>query len=172
MFVLIGIVAAILVVFPGLARAAETVAVQAPALDLTAIVLAIIGGVFAVIKIVAETFAASRIKDAAAREVVNKALDNALGAIQQAAQSRVVAAQPQLAVPGIPVSLQAGVQYVLDHAGDEASRLGITPGAIADKLNARIGLSNIATNLAVSGSTAPIVAKPLDPVPAAVPVVA
>lgn len=150
------------------AHAAETVAVQAPSIDLTAIILGVIGGVFAVIKIVAESFAASRIKDAAARAVVDKALDNSLGAIQQAAQLGVITAKPHLNVPGVPEGLQAGVQYVLDHAGDEAARLSIDPQAIADKINARLGLANIATNLAVSASAAPVVVKPLDPVPAVV----
>lgn len=154
---------------PSLAQAAEAVAVQSPSIDLTAIIIAIVGGVFAVIQIVAKAITASHIKDAAARQVVDKALDNSLGAIQQAAQGEVAALRPHVAIPGIPASLTAGVQYVLDHAGPETQRLGITPQAVADKITARIGLSNIATNLAVSSSAAPVVAKPLDPVPEVLP---
>lgn len=158
---------ALLLMLPGAAHAADVVAIPTASLDLTAVMVAIVGGVFAVIKIVAESFAASRIKDATARDVVDKALDNALGAMQQAAQGEVATLKPTLAIPGVAASLTPGVQYVLDHAGDEVARLGITPASIADKINARIGVQNIATNLAVSASPAPVVPKPLDPVPAA-----
>lgn len=145
--------------------AASAAAPVAVSIDLTAIVLAVIGGIFAVIKIVAESFDASRIKDAAARDVVNRVLDNALGAMQQAAEAGVTAIHPKVTIPGISPQMASGIGYALDQAGPELERLGITQDAIADKIKARLGLQNIATNLAVSASPSPIVAKPLDPVP-------
>ena len=59
--------------------------------------------------------------------------------------------------------MAAGVQYVLDNAGDEAARLGITQEKIASKIDAQIGLANIVTNQATAASAAPSPA-PLDPV--------
>lgn len=165
----------IILLLMGYAHAAEVAPVViAPAggVDFTAIAITVIGGIFAVIKIVAESYAASRIKDVDARAIVDKALDNSLGAIQQAAQGEVLAIKPVVAIPGVGAALAPGVQYVLDHAGPEAERLGITPVALADKIDARLGLANIATNLAVSASPAPVIAKPLDPVPGALPAAA
>ena len=161
--------AAAMVLLPAVAHAADVVVAAPVSLDLTAVSVAVVGGIFAVIKIVAEYYANSRIKDATARAVVASALDNALGAIQQASQKAVINAQPHIPIPGVAAGLVPGVQYVLDHAGDEAARLGITPTALADKLDARLGLANIATNLAVSGSPAPVVVKSTDAVPVVVP---
>jgi hypothetical protein len=156
---------------PSIARAADAGAVPAAAaIDFTTILNTIVAGVFSVLGIWLTLFVQSHVKDQAAGVTVAAAVKNSLGALQQAAQAGIAQADPRLAIPGVGPALASGVQYVLDHAGPEAARLGITPVAIADKISAQIGLSNIATNLAVSSSTSPLVAKPLDPVPAATPV--
>ena len=71
----------------------------------------------------------------------------------------------------MPEYLAPGVQYVLDHAGSEAERFGLTPESIADKIVAQLGLKNMETNLAITaaatpvtsrmGVTAPVVAGPM-----------
>jgi hypothetical protein len=130
--------------------------------DLTGVAVAVTGGVFSIIGIVLSAWLASHIKDQTAAQTIAAAVNNSLGALQQAATSEIQAVHP--ALPGVPAALVPGVQYVLDHAGDEATRLGVTPVAIAQKVEAQIGLANIATNLATTASTAPIVVPPLEPV--------
>ena len=127
--------------------------------DLTGIIVAVIGGVFSVATIVVGAWISSRMKDAQAASVLGAAVKNALGAMQQATQGAVTAQRPTVTLPllaSVP-QLAVGVQYVLDHAGAEATRFGITPIAIADKINAQIGLANIASNIATAASVGPTV---------------
>jgi hypothetical protein len=56
------------------------------------------------------------------------------------------------------------VQYVLDHAGAEATRLNLTPIAIADKINAQIGLAKIVSPTTPTVMLGPPVAA--TPIPA------
>jgi hypothetical protein len=95
------------------------------------------------------------VTDTQARSQLEDALDHSLGAIQQAATLGIKSAAPQIAVAGITPQMSTGIQYVLDHAGAEAKRFGITPAMLADKITARIGLANIATNQATAASNAP-----------------
>ena len=104
----------------------------------------------------------SHLKDQAAATAVSNAVKNSLGAIQQAATSTVIAYHPTVTVPVTP-QMAAGVQYVLDNAGDEAARLGITQEKIASKIEAQIGLANIATNQATAVSPALTPAPGFDP---------
>lgn len=137
--------------------------------DLTALVVAIVGGFFSIATIVVGAWINARMKDSAAAAAVNGAVKNALGAMQQAAQQAATSARPAVtipAIPGVPPDLAVGVQYVLDHAGQEAARFGITAPAIADKLNAQIGLAAIASNVAAAAAPAPTPA-PLAPIPPA-----
>lgn len=126
-------------------------------LDLTGIAISIIGGVFSIIAIVATALINARLADKQTADTLDKALTNALGAMQQSAEQSVLAGKPSIRLPGSVLSPQmaVGVQYVLDHAGDEAARHGLDAAAIADKINARIGLAKIA---AVS-------AQPMAPLP-------
>ena len=84
-------------------------------------------------------------------------------AMQQASTEAALALGPHCSIRGVPDSLAPGVQYVLDHAGVEAERFGISPAAIADKVVAQIGLAQIATNQAVAASASPKVPDPLGP---------
>ena len=115
--------------------------------DLTGIIVAVIGGVFSVITLLVGYAITSRMKDTQSAGVLGAAVKNALGAMQQAAQGVVTAQHPTIALPPMPGAspqLAIGVQYVLDHAGGEAARFGVTPDAIADKISAQIGLVKLA----------------------------
>jgi hypothetical protein len=139
--------------------------------DLTGIAVSLIGAVFAIVGPLFLAWLRSHMQDQQAAATLGNAVSNALGALQQAAQAGVAARFPRpVQLPGVPAELTPGVQYVLDHAGAEAARFGITPAAIADKIAARVGLARIETNIATAASPAPS-PLPLDPVsaPAAAP---
>jgi len=128
---------------PPAVAAAPTALVAAPTLDLTGIAVACIAGIFGVLGPVALYMVQSHVKDVQAAAVLSAAVKNSLGAAQQAADG-VASVLPRVPLPaGIPPQLVASTQYVLDHAGDEAARFGITPLAIADKVNAAIGTAKI-----------------------------
>jgi hypothetical protein len=134
-------------------------------LDLTGVLVAIVGGFFSIATLIVGDWINTRMKDAAARTTLQTAVQNSLGAIQQAATLAITTGQPQITIPGIPPNLAVGVQYVLDHAGDEVTRLGVTPELISSKISAQVGLGAIATNLAIAASAAPLIPAPLGPVP-------
>lgn len=171
---------------PGAMMAAAPAAGGSTAIDLTQIIIAVVGGVFTilatVLAVVVPLVVNKYVKDKQAAVVVSNAITNALGKIQQAGQAyaegEIQQLHPHLNVPDY---LAPGVQYVLDHAGEEASRFGLTPESIADKIVAQIGLKNMETNLAITqgatpvtnrmGVTAPVVAGPMAPVKQALHVV-
>lgn len=124
---------------------AQTVA-AAPPTDFTPVVVAVVGGVFSVIGIVATAMVNSHMKDAQAATALNAAIGNSLGAVQNAVDAGIRSHPLQATIPGITPALAAGVQYGLDHAGEEAARLGVTPAALADKINARLGLVKMAVS--------------------------
>jgi hypothetical protein len=133
--------------------------------DLTGISCAVIAGVFSVLSVVLPLWISAHIKDQAAAATVATAIRNSLGALQQASTAAAQSIVPALPIKGVPPAMVPGVQYVLDHAGDEVARLGITSGALASKISAQVGLANIQTNVAVAGSASPAVPNPLGPVP-------
>lgn len=138
----------------------------AHAIDLTAILLAVIAGLFGLGKIVITALIERRIKNAEMRDLLEKALDNGLGAIQQAASGQVVAAHVTLPAGMVPDRVAPGVQYVFDHAGEALDHFGITAEAVGEKLIARIGKKEIETNIAVTASPAsPAIIPPLAPSP-------
>lgn len=129
----------------------------APTVDFTALAVAAVGGMFSVIGIVATALINSRMKDKQAAQVLSNAVGNALGAVNNAATAAITSHPLQAKLPaGTPPEIAAGVQYVLNNAGTEATRLGVTPDAIADKIDARLGLTptqattNAATAKAIS----------------------
>lgn len=131
------------------------------AVDLTPVLVAIVGGIFSIATVVVGTwvsvFLVSNMKDKQAALAVSNAVKNSLGKIQQAGQAlaegEITRLQPHL---NVPEYLAPGVQYVLDHAGEEAARFNLTPEAIADKIVAQLGLKNIETNLALTSSATPM----------------
>jgi hypothetical protein len=134
-------------------------------IDLTAILVAIIGGVSTIVGTMFLAWLRVHMKDDTAAATLGNAVTNSLGALQQAAQAEIVSHRPQIQLPGVPEHLAPAVQYVLDHAGEEAARFGITPRDLAEKVAARIGLAAIQTNIATAASPAASPA-PLDPLPA------
>lgn len=165
-----------------LAAALPWASAQAAEVDLTQVIIAVIGGVFTITSAVLGAWITyiiqTKIKDQQAALALSNAVRNSLGKIQQAGQAlaegEIKKLHPHLNVPDY---LAPGVQYVLDHAGTEAQRFGLTPESIADKIVAQLGLKNMETNLAITasatpitnrmGMTAPIVAGPMAPVPQA-----
>jgi hypothetical protein len=144
---------------PGVA-VAPAILMTAPTIDITGIAVACIAGLFGVLGPVALYMVQSHVKDVQAAAVLAAAVKNSLGAAQQALDG-VASVLPPVRVPaGIPPQLVVPLQYVLNHAGDEAGRLGITPQAIADKIVAQRGLVQIA---AVVPAVVP--ATPLGPKP-------
>ena len=121
--------------------------IDAPVIfDLTGVAVSVVGGIFSILGIVATAAINSRMKDTQAAKVLGDAIKNALGAIQEASVVEVNSLHPQLRIAGVPDKLAVGVQYVLDHAGSEAARFDVTPTAIADKINAQLGLQALAVS--------------------------
>lgn len=146
---------------------AQTVVTPPPTIDLTGIATSVIAGIFGLLAIIIPLVINSHVKDQAAAVTLNNAVKNSLGAIQQAATTGIKTMAPSVNLPSsTPPDIVVGVQYALDHAGDEAKRLGITQDMIASKVSAQIGLAKISAN--VAGTATPAVATP----PAVMPVVA
>jgi hypothetical protein len=157
--------AAILIVSCG-SWAQQVTANQPVTLDLTGIAVAAVGSIFSIIAAVAVALINKNVKDQAAAQVLNAAVTNSIGALQMTVQKHITAATPTFSLPPGLQQYTSAVQYVLDHAGSEAARFGITPNAIADKIEARLGLANVANNLAATASDTPKEVKPpLSPVP-------
>lgn len=125
---------------------------NAPAvtIDLTGIAASAAAAVFSIATPIFLLWVQNHIKNQAAAAVVANAVKNAVGAMQQAVQQGIVLTNPKAKIPGLSGVQQVGLQYALDHAGDEATRLGFTPAVLADKISAQLGLVNIASNLAAS----------------------
>ncbi len=104
------------------------------------------------------------VKNAAMRSLLETTLGNALGMMQQATQADIVSAKALHPTVDNPL-VAVGVKYALDHADEAVSHFDLTSDALAEKIEARIGVANIKTNLAVAGSALPVAPKPLDPVP-------
>lgn len=124
-------------------------------INFTEIINACIAGVFTIITTVVLVTIQSRMKDKMAAEVVGNAVKNSLGAIQQATIGEVLKVSPKAQVPGVSPLMAVGIQYVLNHASEEAARVGVTPEKIAEKISAQIGLQNVAANIATAASPAP-----------------
>ena len=139
--------------------------------DLTQILIAVIGGVFSIVGAVFLAWLQAHIKDEAARAAITAAVKNSLGAAQQAVQQGVEYAHPEVTIPGVSPAMAAAVGYVLTQEGPAVARLAdMTQEKIAGKIEAQLGLVNIATNQAIAASPSPATPSPLDPVTGAPPV--
>lgn len=154
---------AIALLVPNLAWA-QAVADASTAVNVTSIINTAIVGVTGVIGSVFLAWLQSHMKDKQAALVVSNAVKNSLGAIQQAGVNYVTSLSPEVHIPGVSPQLATGIQYVLNNAGPEAARLGITPEGIASKIDAQIGIAAIQTNIAVAGNATPVVPAPVGPV--------
>jgi hypothetical protein len=133
--------------------------------DFTAVIVALINQLFAIVAAVATYLINERIKNQQLATMLSHAVQNGVGIIQQkaAAQVRADGAQGTFSVAVGSELMQAGVQYVLNNADEAIRHFNIDPGSdyIAQKISARLGLASIATNLAATASPAPVVAGPL-----------
>jgi hypothetical protein len=126
-------------------------------IDWTPIVLILLNGAIGVIGSVFLWFLQSHMKDQAAAATLGSAVKNALGAAQNAVDAGLASHPLQTTLPaGTSPAVAAGVSYVISQAGPEMTRLGITPDAVAAKVAAQIGLSNVPSVAPVVG--APVVA--------------
>jgi hypothetical protein len=98
----------------------------------------------------------SHMNDKAAADAISQALNNALGAMQQAVQKGLTDGAIK----------KAGVEYVKAVVPEALARdpSSNTDALIGEKLDARMGVANIATNLAVAASPLPAAPAPLAPV--------
>jgi hypothetical protein len=125
----------------------------------TPIIVAAIGGVFSVLGVVVTVLLNKYVKDAQMRDVLETALQNGLGVLQQAAKDGV-----QLKVdPKVEAQLPAGtsapmtnaVQYVLDHGGEAVERFDVSATMIAQKIVARAGVQEMQTGIPVDSNALP-----------------
>lgn len=139
-------------------------------MDVTQILVTLITGCFGLLGIIATYIIQKRLGDSQTAQTLNAAVKNSLGALQQAATAGVQGVQ----IKGVPALLTPAVQYVLNHAGTEAtaamksSAFNDVGLYIADKVNAQIGLAHIASNISTAASPAPT-PLPLAPVQAPLP---
>jgi hypothetical protein len=134
-------------------------------IDLTGVACSLIAGFFGLLSVMLPMIINNRMKDKQAADALCQAVRNSLGAMQQSATTAARVLHPAATISGIPATLLPAVQYVLEHCGPEAERLGVTPERIASKVLAQVGLAEIKTNVAVASSSAPVVPDPLGPVP-------
>ena len=113
----------------------------------------------ALIPIVVAAFGAwlkGHMQDQAAAAAITQALNNGLGAMQQAVQKGVTNGAVK----------QAGIDYVKATVPAALARdpAANTDALIGERLDARVGLANVATNQAIAASPLPISPAPLAPV--------
>lgn len=134
---------------------------EAASIDLTPIIVAVIGGVFSILGALAVAIINKYVTDRRMAMVLENAVQNSLGIVQQAATGLATRSAPHV---GVSSDLAPGVQYVLDHAPEAIAHFNLTPDKIAEKIVSRIGLKQIATNIAATTSSAsPAIVPPLSP---------
>lgn len=130
--------------------------------DLTPLALMVLAAVCGVIGRVGLAIIRAKVKNQEMRELLEVAFGNSLGKIQQASAQQIVSAAALH--PMVDPRLAVGVQYVADHAGEALDHFGISEESVADKIEARIGVASIATNLAITANATTAIAAPLAPV--------
>jgi hypothetical protein len=128
-------------------------------IDLTGVAASCLAAVISIAGSLFLAWLQSHMKDQAAAATLGAAVQNALGAAQNAADDGLASHPLQVKLPaGTSPAVAAGVSYVLDQAGPEMTRLGVTPDAVAAKVAAQIGLAKVAA--APANNATPIVPKP------------
>lgn len=134
-------------------------------IDVTAIVVALINLAFPAVAAVATYLINANVKNKQMATLLANAVQNAVGTVQQNAVSSLKTGD-SLFIPVSDPAIRAGTQYVLKHAEEAVAHFKIDPEKIGEKLQAKIGLASIQTNLAATASTVPGVTGPLAPAPA------
>lgn len=133
--------------------------------DPTPIIVALINLVFPAIAGAATYLINANVKNKQMATLLSNAVQNAVGIVQQNAASTLQEGKP-LVIPVDDPAIKKGMEYVLKHAKEAIEHFKIDPNNIGEKLQAKIGLASIQTNLAATASTVPGVTGPLAPVPA------
>src|SRR5260370_40846470 len=114
-----------LLVMIGMLLAMPALAADGQTVDLTAIAIYVIGGVFATISSVAGVIIRNHVKDKTMADLLCSAVQNSLGKMQQASEIQINNAA--VLHPTLPPDVAVGVQYVADHAQEALDHFGITP---------------------------------------------
>lgn len=132
--------------------------------DLTGLAASSATLIFAVMSKLALGIIDSHLRHGALRNMLDAAIQGALGKMQQASQADILQARclhPNIANPLMAV----GARFVISHASDAVDHFSLTPDQIAEKIQAQLGLAHIATNLAIAGNDTPATPAPLDKFP-------
>jgi hypothetical protein len=120
-------------------------------IDLTTVCVAIVSGVFSTVAIIIPIILQKYVKNVSMRSLLNEAVKNSLGKLQIATDAEITVAA--ILHPDVPKAIAPAVKYVIDHAQDALTYFNITPQSIADKISAKLGLTNIEHNLAATASS-------------------
>jgi hypothetical protein len=132
-------------------------------IDPTPIIVALINLAFPAVAAVATYLINHHVKNQQMATLLSNAVQNGVGYIQQQTIKGLPKDKLEIQAPNPDIA--AGVQYVLNNASEAITHFNIPTDRISQKLEAKLGLAEIATNLATTGAPAPILAGPLAPVP-------
>ena len=137
---------------------------QTGAINFESIIIALTNQLFTIVGAVATYIINKRVRDQQLANMLSNSINYALGTVQK--QVAAAGRRGDLTITARSPEIAAGVQYVLDNAAEAVKRFEISPERIAQKIEARLGLAEIATNLAATSSPAlPAMVNPLEPVP-------
>lgn len=128
-------------------------------IDLTQIVISLINLAFPAVAAVATYLINANVKNQQMATLLSNAIQNGLGVVQQRAAA--TARQAGLTIDVGSPEIKAGVDYVLDNAREAIAHFKIPNERIAQKLSAKLGLAEIATNLAATASPMPVIVEPM-----------
>jgi hypothetical protein len=132
--------------------------------DFSPLINSLIGVIATGILAIFSAWLSGYLKDKQADAAIESALKNGLGAMQQAVQSGLSIHPLQVQMPWISAAMGAGIQYVVNQVPSELLRRDMSKDQVAEKLDARLGVQNIATNVATAASPGPT-PQPLSPIP-------
>ena len=123
--------------------------------------MALINLVFPLVGAIATAVINARIKNKQLADMLHNAIENSLGFLKKraidAAQGAVIDTKPGSA------DMDAAVQYVVNNAAEAVKHFEIPNDRIADKIVAKLGLAEIATNLATTSAGNTTTLTPMAP---------
>lgn len=137
--------------------------------DWTAIIISIATTMLPILGAIATYLINRHIKDKALCATLDNAVNNSVGILQQvAAGARPVTRIDPSIRASVGADIAPAVQYVVNQASEAVKRFDNSPEKIAEKIVSRVGLQNIATNLATTASAGSAeIVPPLAPTVAA-----
>lgn len=135
--------------------------------DFTQVLIAIISALFSVVGGWATYLINGHLKNQQMATLLSNAVQNGLGYLQQQATKGLNGSNLTVDVrnEALASALDEALKYVKSHAAEAINHFGVNDERIKQKLTAKLGLAEIATNLATAGSSMPILAGPLAPAP-------